>query len=96
MPSRTNRSIGISTSLQGKNTMSIKHHFTSEQARQFDEEFGSDWEYSRSIDQLDSVNLELKAEKLGRYYPRARVEGKGPSASAKSRPVCCSKRKNQS
>ncbi|MBB5349029.1 hypothetical protein JWG42_10215 [Desulfoprunum benzoelyticum] len=74
--------------------MSIKHHFTSEQARQFSEDFGSDWEWSRSSEGNDPV--ELKVEGYRPYYPQARVEGKGPSSSAKSRPVCCSKRKNPS
>lgn len=76
--------------------MSIMHHFTKEQARQFGEEFGIDWQWNRSIDELDPVNLDLEMEEFGRYYPQVRVEGKGPSSSVKSRPVCCSKRKNPS
>ena len=83
------------TAPKGENAMSVMHHFTRDQARQFGGQFGIDREWRRSSEENDPGDL--KMEEYGRYYyPQANVEGKGPSSSAKSRPVCCSKKKSLS
>ncbi|MBE0583764.1 MAG: hypothetical protein IH612_08340 [Desulfofustis sp.] len=72
--------------------MSIKHHFSTEQARQFCEEFGIDWHWSYAIDGRDSAALEKG--KGGRSSPRERVRGVGLSSSATARSASYFKRKH--
>ena len=69
--------------------MSIKQHFTHEQARQFGDEFGFDWERScASVEQLtreSDIDLERGLYFPG-DYPRAKVKGWRPSSPVKTRP----------
>ncbi len=68
--------------------MSIKQHFTNEQARQFGDEFGFDWERGcASVEQLiRETDIDLER---GLYfpgdYPRAKAKGRRPSSLVKTR-----------
>jgi hypothetical protein len=74
--------------------MSITHHFTREQARQFCETFGIDWHWSRSIDERPLAALER--EKRNRSSTPTKTRGFEPPSSAASRSVFCFKRKHRS
>jgi hypothetical protein len=50
----------VHTQNKGVNTMSIKHHFSKEQARQLCEEFGIDWHWSYSVDERNPASLEME------------------------------------
>jgi hypothetical protein len=72
--------------------MSIKQHFTTEQARQFGDEFGIDWEWGcASVEQL-SKELDVDFEH-GLYRRGAKVKGKSTSPSVASGPFCSLKKK---
>lgn len=67
--------------------MSIKQHLTPEQARQFGDEFGFDWERgSASVEQLireSDIDLERGLYSPGNY-PRPKAKGKRPSSPVKT------------
>ncbi len=68
--------------------MSIKQHFSHEQARRFGEEFGSDWERGcASVAQLireTDIDLERGLFFPG-DYPRPRAKGRRPSSPGERR-----------
>jgi hypothetical protein len=72
--------------------MSIKHHFTNEQTRQFCEEFGTDWHWSYSIDERDPSVQEMG--KINRYFPQLGKKGMELSSSATARFVSYFKKKH--
>ena len=63
--------------------MIIRHHLSTEQTRQFGDEFGVDWERScSSVEQL-SRELDIDLER-GLYFAQADKVGKRSSSTAKS------------
>ncbi len=57
--------------------MYIKHHFSTEEARQFCGEFGIDWHWSRSIEDKNSAALGMRKAK--RSFTRVKVKDAGNS-----------------
>lgn len=75
--------------------MSIRQHFTAEQARQFGEEFGTDWEWGcASVEQL-SRELDIDLEQ-GLYHRPVKVKSKSSSSLGASGPCCPLKKKRRS
>lgn len=74
--------------------MTVTYHFTKQQDRQFCEEFGIDWHWSRPIGERYPMASEM--EKINRSFPRTEAEGQRPSSSATSRSASCFKRKHPS
>ena len=75
--------------------MFVKQHFSNEQARQFGEEFGIDWEWGCSLSDQHPMGMDTDGE-IDQYSPRMKPKGRAPSSRSTSSPHHSHNKRNPS
>jgi len=81
------------TAPKGENAMSVMHHFTRDQARQFGGQFGIDREWRRSSEENDPGDL--KMEEYGRYIITRRPMWRARALPHRQNPALSAVRKRR-